>query len=695
MANDKNNVFIYEDSKHVKHEICISPEDLSFVQVDKKISDVGFKTKPTTFFKDAMRRFAKNKSSVIAAGILGFIISMAVILPAAIPSDISHDHPYETKLQPKLFDSGTGWWDGCKDMKKIIDVDWDKYEAEGVIEGLPVETAEKDIVGGRAGVKMTKIGDRYVNSPSPYAHGGFVRLIHTSNNQNRGSMASHALTFDFAAGNEYDLSFTTGNPEEYKDYTFGPVVGFDVYFQWVTGNETHRVTLAEGVPAIGTMEIDLMDHLAEIEAEAGVSNPVFSKTENTPRIVFEMENIETTAKDTNVLFSKVVLTTNVASAQESFEKASIHDANDTLVAKDADKDWVYSNATFSLFHADVIYGTYRFDTYENAYGNFKNDGISMAMLEDYERRGWISVDWSLLPSNWASMSPKSVRDAAVQPCVDSIVVLDAKHCPIVLDADHPLKANTLSAGGITAFGVSGTTTRWKILYPGRESMPRFLFGTDVAGRDMLKYVFDGLRTSLILGTVSFLVCFTFGLFWGAISGYFGGWTDLVMERLTDILSGIPWMVMMTLAIIKFGSNFVTFTIAICLTGWIGTASLTRTQFYRFKDREYIFAARTLGASDFRLIFRHILPNAVGTIITSAVLMIPSVIYSEATLAYLNLGLQGLSSLGVILSDNQSNIENNPYLILFPSAVMALLMISFNLFGNGLRDAFNPSLKGQD
>jgi oligopeptide transport system permease protein len=152
---------------------------------------------------------------------------------------------------------------------------------------------------------------------------------------------------------------------------------------------------------------------------------------------------------------------------------------------------------------------------------------------------------------------------------------------------------------------------------------------------------------------------------------------------------------MTLAIILFGSNFTTFALALCLTGWIGTASITRTQFYRFKDMEYILAARTLGASDFRLIFRHVLPNAIGTIITSSVLMIPSVIFSEATISYLNLGLQGMASFGVILSDNQHFLSTNPVLIVFPSVVMALIMISFNLFGNGLRDAFNPSLKGEE
>ena len=167
-----------------------------------------------------------------------------------------------------------------------------------------------------------------------------------------------------------------------------------------------------------------------------------------------------------------------------------------------------------------------------------------------------------------------------------------------------------------------------------------------------------------------------------------------MERFTDILSGVPWIVVMTLTIIHLGSTFFTFALALCLTGWIGTSHTTRTQFYRFRGREYVLASRTLGASHGRLIARHILPNAMGTIITSAVLMVPSIIFSEATISYLGLGFKNLASLGVILSDNQVELTNHPYLLIFPAIIIALLMISFNLFGNGLRDAVNPSLKGE-
>ena len=139
-------------------------------------------------------------------------------------------------------------------------------------------------------------------------------------------------------------------------------------------------------------------------------------------------------------------------------------------------------------------------------------------------------------------------------------------------------------------------------------------------------------------------------------------------------------------------------IAFILTGWIGIAGTTRMQFYRYKNQEYVLAARTLGASDRRLMFRHIFPNALGTLITSSVLIIPGVIFSETSLTYLgiiNLDSPTRSSVGAMLSAGQGVMTTYPHMILFPALFIALLMVSFNLFGNGLRDAFNPSLRGAE
>ena len=167
-----------------------------------------------------------------------------------------------------------------------------------------------------------------------------------------------------------------------------------------------------------------------------------------------------------------------------------------------------------------------------------------------------------------------------------------------------------------------------------------------------------------------------------------------MERFCEILSGVPSTVVITLVVLLLGDTIITFGLALCMTGWLGIAGRTRTQFYRFKGREYILASRTLGSSDMRLIFKHILPNSLGTIITSSVLSIPSVIFSEASLSYLGI-LKGSNSFGSVLSHNQQYISTRPMLIVFPAIIISLIMISFNLFGNGLRDALNPSLKGSE
>ena len=173
----------------------------------------------------------------------------------------------------------------------------------------------------------------------------------------------------------------------------------------------------------------------------------------------------------------------------------------------------------------------------------------------------------------------------------------------------------------------------------------------------------------------------------------------MLERVSDILSGVPFIVVATLFQLYYSAKagpVVSLLFAFVLTGWLGTAYRVRTQFYRFKNSEYVFAARTLGASNKRLMFKHIFPNSLGTIITSSVLVIPGVIFSEAMLSYLGIVmLQGDSgtSLGTMLANAQGVFTQYPQEMLFPALVISLLMISFNLFGNGLRDAFNPSLRG--
>ena len=174
-----------------------------------------------------------------------------------------------------------------------------------------------------------------------------------------------------------------------------------------------------------------------------------------------------------------------------------------------------------------------------------------------------------------------------------------------------------------------------------------------------------------------------------------------MERITDILGNVPFMVVTTLFQLHLAAKIGalgSLLFAFVTTGWIGTASTVRMQFYRYKNQEYILAARTLGAKNSRLMFKHIFPNALGTIITSSVLVIPSVIFSESSLTYLgiiNLESDNMTSVGTMLAHGKDFLQTFPHIILFPAIFISLLMITFNLFGNGLRDAFNPSLRGTE
>ena len=192
-----------------------------------------------------------------------------------------------------------------------------------------------------------------------------------------------------------------------------------------------------------------------------------------------------------------------------------------------------------------------------------------------------------------------------------------------------------------------------------------------------------------------------GAVYGAIQGYYGGWIDMLLDRISDILSGVPFVVVTTLFQLHLAQKvgvLPSFLFAFVLTGWIGMAALVRKQFYRFKSLEFVMAARTLGAGDFRLMFKHIFPNALGTIVTSCALIIPSAISSETSMTYLgivDLTTYAGSTIGTLLSTGQASMTTAPHGMFWPSLFFALLMISFNLFGNGLRDAFNPSTRGAD
>ena len=184
-----------------------------------------------------------------------------------------------------------------------------------------------------------------------------------------------------------------------------------------------------------------------------------------------------------------------------------------------------------------------------------------------------------------------------------------------------------------------------------------------------------------------------GMSLGLISGYFGGKIDFLIQRISEILSTIPTTVIVTLLIVVMKPGLACITIALMITEWIGMCRVSRAQMLRLKEQEFVLASKTLGESTFSIIFKEILPNVFGQIIVMCMMTIPNAIFTEAFLAFIGLGIPApLASLGSLISDGYKSLTMYPFLVLFPVVVLAMLMLSFNLMADGLRDAFDPKMK---
>jgi oligopeptide transport system permease protein len=221
----------------------------------------------------------------------------------------------------------------------------------------------------------------------------------------------------------------------------------------------------------------------------------------------------------------------------------------------------------------------------------------------------------------------------------------------------------------------------------------YWFGSDTLGRDIFTRTWEGARISLFIALVAVVVDVLFGIIYGFISGYFGGKTDIIMQRFVEILNGIPTLVIVTLLILVLRPGIMSVTLTIMLTGWIGMSRMARAQILKIKNMEYILAAKTLGSGYGSIIFKEIFPNVFGQLLIMSMFSIPNAIFTEAFLAFIGIGIPvPLSSLGSMISDSFRSLTSHPYMILFPVTVLALLMLSFNILADGLRDALDPSLK---
>jgi oligopeptide transport system permease protein len=222
---------------------------------------------------------------------------------------------------------------------------------------------------------------------------------------------------------------------------------------------------------------------------------------------------------------------------------------------------------------------------------------------------------------------------------------------------------------------------------------QFWFGTDEFGRDMWTRVWAGTRVSLYIAFLAAFLDVFVGVTYGAISGFLGGRVDDVMQRVIEILNGIPYLVVAILAMVIFKPGIITISIAIGLTGWNYMARIVRGRMLQLKEQEFALASRSLGASRSRLVWKHLLPNSLGPIIVNLMFTIPLAIFAEAFLSFIGLGIQVPdASLGSLIDDGAAQIRFHPYLLWYPSIVFCLIMICFNLLGDGLRDALDPKMR---
>ena len=631
-------------ARYEEKNIQFRDDDFQLIQADKRIMDTKLDTKPTTFFRDAVRRFCKNKSSVAAAIILAILIALAILVPLLSPHNITTVSTTEGFLAPKLFEAGTGFWDGTRSKTHIV------YDTVNEVPALSDRYSPASIKQSLISLTVDT-EPTFIDAASPYGSGGQIVFATDAAVEGKDAfLQSKNTTFTRTGGYKLDVVFS--DEEGVADSRLGE---YSLYLRYGEG-EDERIMIRDFCRDYSPVSFDISAALEE-RGLGSVKG----------QIVFDLRGTADSFR--YILLESVVLSAGEkADNLEELAEISFDDATTMVnIGDSASLGYWSCSGRKGIHNSEIFYCNYVIDTYMLVYGNADLITYSATELKDWIDKGWCQYDHKVGPESFVKLSDDCPLDE-----VDSQTVLS-----------------------VTKKLSSITGRSWNYRKLGYDKMPKFILGTDVSGFDLFKRAFAGLRTSLILGICTAAFCFTFGLIWGSVSGYFGGNVDLLMERFCDILGGVPWIVVMTLCILHLGNNFFTFFLALCLTGWMSTAARTRTQFYRFKGREYVLASRTLGSTDMRLIWKHILPNSMGTIITSSVLMIPSVIFSEATLAYLNLGLQGKQSFGVMMSSNQQYLAIYPNLVIFPAIVMALMMISFNLFGNGLRDAFNPSLKGSE
>jgi len=628
-----------------------APGSFVLVQENERLHDVKLKTKQLTYFQDAMVRFTRNKYNVTATIILGFFILLSIFVPILTPKNLYlQTNSSLTALPPRIpLLEKIGFADGTKQFKNQP-INYATIDPETGL-GYPTTGFQADYIIFDSLVNHEVIGtDR-----SAEFRGGTNELFIDA------GRAAYAIVN--TAGTTFQAGYT---------------IVIDV--NEIVGSGTVKVYLSTQPNGTSFDTWGDIIYLGSFDtAGVQVINPMTTLSSGASGYLVVKYELPEASVDGAQYVSLNSITVNNAGdvAVSSYEGYPLAMWN-LFVIDSASENGRYVRKNAVMITADFRYNLYSalFADKQSILGEGQynellaaNPGMAESIVPDPEN-----------PDAWTF--------GEGYPLV-SVLDVEVKSIP----------------------GTGITTTNYIVLMDGSYALgfadtPYFLFGTDVFGRDLFALVWLGLRTSLLLGFMSAVVNIVIGVIWGAFSAYYGGQVDILMERFVDIWGSFPQITMISIITVLIGPGFEALFIFLVYDGWIGPAHVTRSQFYRYKGREYVLAARTLGASDSRIIFKHILPNALGTIVTRVILSIPAVIFLEVNLSFLGFGigngqtfnigpisLTG-SSIGVILNDGQQQIyAGNLWLIIAPTIVVSVLMICFNMFGNALRDALNPQLRG--
>jgi len=234
-----------------------------------------------------------------------------------------------------------------------------------------------------------------------------------------------------------------------------------------------------------------------------------------------------------------------------------------------------------------------------------------------------------------------------------------------------------------------TNYKMKLKAPSAE----YPFGTDQFGRDQWTRIWYGTRISLLIGLVAALLNLFIGVIYGAVSAMIGGRVDAIMQRIIEILVGIPHLIIVILFMMILPPGVGTIIIAMSITGWVNMARLVRAQILKLKNQEFVMAAKLLGTSGRKMILKHLVPNTISVIVIQIMFAIPSAIFTEAFLSFIGVGLAAPeASLGVLINDGYKMLRAAPYMLIYPAVAIVLIMVCFSILGDGLRDALDPRMK---